>query len=353
MIEFKKGNLLDAEVDAIVNTVNTVGVMGKGIALMFKERFEGNFRAYAAACNANEVQLGKMFVQPTGELNKPHWIVNFPTKGHWRYPTKLQWIEDGLDDLKTVIRDKRIQSIAIPPLGCGNGGLNWAVVRTLLESKLSGLADVKIWIYEPSPTYQNIAKKRGVEQLTPARALIAEMVRRYQIIGFECTLLEIQKLAWFTERMIEQSNLENPLQLQFSANRYGPYADRLRHVLEQLDGSYLQCDKRINDAGPLDTITFRSDKQDHLGAFFITSEGKPFTMALDKTEALIEGFQSPLGMELLATVDWLLFKEHCEPKRSAIKTALAQWTGGQDAGTRKLRIFSDRMIDQAIERLSF
>src|SRR5688572_6015506 len=120
MIRFTQGNLLDARVDAVVNTVNTVGVMGKGIALMFKERFPENFKAYETACNAGEVVIGRMFVSPGVELDGPRWIINFPTKKHWRHPTKIDWIRSGLESLKHVIREKNIKSIAIPPLGCGN-----------------------------------------------------------------------------------------------------------------------------------------------------------------------------------------------------------------------------------------
>src|SRR5688572_9765584 len=116
MMRFTQGNLLDADVDAVVNTVNTVGVMGKGIALMFKERFPENFSAYAAACKSGEVQVGRMFVQAGAELDGPRLIINFPTKKHWRQPTQVEWIEAGLVDLKRVIRSKGIRSIALPPL---------------------------------------------------------------------------------------------------------------------------------------------------------------------------------------------------------------------------------------------
>lgn len=163
-MRFIQGNLLDARVDAVVNTVNTVntvGVMGKGIALMFKERFPENFAAYAAACKAGEVKVGKMFVQAGGELDGPRWIINFPTKKHWRQPTQREWIESGLADLKAVIRAKDIRSIALPPLGCGNGGLDWTEVRPLIEAALTNLAGVEVVVYEPTAQYQNVTKKQG------------------------------------------------------------------------------------------------------------------------------------------------------------------------------------------------
>ena len=193
MIRFIRGNLLDAEAEAVVNTVNTVGVMGKGIALQFKEAFPDNFRAYKAACNAGDVRVGQMFVTSNETLTHPKWIINFPTKKHWRHPTKIEWVHEGLRDLRRVIADKGIRSVAVPPLGCGNGGLDWERVRPIIESMLSGLAGVEVVVYEPTTAYQNQAKRVGSEGLTPARAMVAELVRRYWILGIECCLLEVQK----------------------------------------------------------------------------------------------------------------------------------------------------------------
>ncbi len=256
MITFTEGNLLEARTEALVNTVNTVGVMGKGIALMFKERFAENFRLYTAACKAKEVQTGKMFVAPVDELDGPRWIVNFPTKQHWRSPSQMVWIVEGLQDLRRFLIEQHVESIAIPPLGAGNGGLDWADVREQIKLALGDL-DTKIMVFEPTQQYQNVAKRAGVEKLTPARALVAELVRRYWVLGMECSLLEIQKLAWFLERAIERYNPDqNPLQLQFVAHKYGPYANKLDHLLNNLDGSYLHCEKRISDANPLDVIWF-------------------------------------------------------------------------------------------------
>lgn len=193
MIRFTTGNLLDSGADAVVNTVNTVGVMGKGIALMFKDAFPANFREYEAACKRRDIRTGTMFVTERPRMmGAPRWIINFPTKEHWRGKARLEWIESGLQDLRRVILEKKVRSIAIPPLGSGNGGLDWRVVRPVIERVLADLADVDIVVYEPIRTYQNVAKRGGVDKLTPARALIAELVRRYWILGIECSLLEIQ-----------------------------------------------------------------------------------------------------------------------------------------------------------------
>lgn len=351
MITYRKGNLLEADVEAVVNTVNTVGVMGKGIALMFKERYPENYCAYAAACKAGVVQIGHMFVTPTNELNGPRWIINFPTKKHWRHPSRLEWIDEGLRDLVRVIPEKGIRSVALPPLGCGNGRLEWTNVRASIERAFAGLADVDIVAFEPTAKYQNVTKRVGVERLTVPRALIAESIRRYWVLGIECTLLEIQKLAWFLERAIQRRQLKDVLDLRFQADRYGPYSPRLNHLLNALDGSYLRSDKRIPDCGPQDTIGFADSKAAVVSTFLMSAEARPYAKALEETDALIDGFQSPLGMELLATVDWLISHEKCSADIPSLKQALANWPGGNDAGQRKLRIFNDRLLALARDRL--
>lgn len=149
MIRYVQGNLLDAEAEALVNAVNTVGVMGKGIALAFKQRFDLNSRLYAASCQAGEVQVGSMFVTETGELTGPRWIVNFPTKQHWRQPSQLPWVVAGLADLHRFIQQQGVRSIAIPALGAGLGGLAWPDVRHAIEAALSDLHEVRIDVYKP------------------------------------------------------------------------------------------------------------------------------------------------------------------------------------------------------------
>jgi O-acetyl-ADP-ribose deacetylase (regulator of RNase III) len=349
MIRFTQGNLLDADVEAVVNTVNTVGVMGKGIALMFKDKFPDNYKAYAAACKLGEVKVGHMFVTASPELSGPRWIINFPTKKHWRHPSKLEWIAEGLKDLRSVILEKRIRSIAIPPLGSGNGGLEWSEVRPQIEETLGDLPDVEVLVYEPTAKYQNVRKGRGVEKLTPARAMIAEMIRRYGVLGLECSILEVQKLAWLLVRVIRQCRLEDPFHLSFKANRYGPFAEALRHLLDALDGSFLHSEKRVADASPFDTIYFDPEWHQRLSNFLATSEGAAYVEVISKTDELIDGFQSPLGMELLATVDWLITEEHVEPTLSEIRRALDHWPDG--AGERKQRLFTDKLLQASIDRL--
>ena len=352
MITFTTGNLLDSDAEALVNTVNTVGVMGKGVALMFKEAFPENFKAYEGACKRKEIRIGRMFVTERQNFIGPKWIINFPTKDHWRNPSQMSWIEAGLEDLKRVIAEKKIRSIAVPPLGSGNGGLNWTEVRDKIVAALEGLSEIQVIVYEPTSQYQNVAKRSGVEKLTPARALVAEIVRRYWILGIECTLLEVQKLSYFLERKIESLRLKNPLNLRFEADKYGPYAPRLTHLLNGLDGSYLHCDKRLGDAGPFDVIWFDDAKKDRVAAYLNSGEAKQYLPALEATTNLIDGFESPLGMELLATLDWLTHVNDVEPNRDAIKAGLKSWAGGFKAAERKLNLFEDRLIDLALERLA-
>jgi O-acetyl-ADP-ribose deacetylase (regulator of RNase III) len=218
MMQFVQGYLPEAPVEALVNTVNTVGVMGKGIALMFKEAFPGNFLAYEAACKRHEIMIGPMFVTESGALRGPRWIINFPTKKQWRQPSRLEWITEGLGDLRRVIQQYRIRSIALPPLASGNGKLEWREVRREVERVLGDLQGVDIIVYEPTGKYQNVAKRAGVEKLTPARALVAQMVRRYWVLGIECTYLEAQKLGWFLERTIQSLALARTTRVDNNKN---------------------------------------------------------------------------------------------------------------------------------------
>lgn len=350
MIHYTTGNLLEADVEALVNTVNTVGVMGKGIALMFKERYSKNMDEYAKACKAKQVVTGKMFVTETGELIGPQWIVNFPTKQHWRAKSQMAWVVEGLRDLRRFIIEKNVKSIAIPPLGAGNGGLNWSDVRPKVESALSDLVDVDVFVYEPTKQYQNVAKKNGVKKLTSSRAMISELIRRYWVLGMECSLLEIQKIAWFLQRSLESLDLKHDLNLQFKADFYGPYANNLDHLLNALDGSYLKADKRIPDCDPLDVICFDDSKRQHVNTY-LNSEAKEYLPALEKTASLIDGFESPFGMELLSTVDWLISKEKCQPNLQAVREGIENWPAGDKWAKRKSDLFDDKSLKIAIEHL--
>lgn len=350
MIEYRRGNLLDATAEALVNTVNTVGVSGKGIALMFKEAFPDNFRAYEEASKAGAIQPGGLFITERRDMLGPRWIINFATKKHWRHPSRLEWIQAGLAALRKEITARGIRSIAIPPLGAGNGGLDWADVKPMVAAALADL-DCTVIVYEPTAKYQNVVKRHGVEKLTAARALMAEMIRRYEVLGFDCSMLEAQKLAWFLAGALQRLGLANRIADDFVPNRYGPYSDKVRHLLDSLDGSYLACERRVADARPFDPIRFRHDRRDTIAAFLTRPEVKPLRAGLDLATNIIDGFQSPHGLELLATVDWLHRKAGAEMTVESMTAAIRAWPGPEGAAERKAGIFSQHHLAAAVEHL--
>ena len=351
MIEYRQGNLLESAAAALVNTVNEVGVMGKGFALIFRDAFPANTAAYLAAVRAGDIRVGRMFVTETGSLGGPTWVINFPTKKHWRNPSKLEWIQDGLRDLVRVVTEKRIPSVALPPFGCGSGGLDWAVVKREIEGELGGLKDVDIIVFEPADAGEGAPEQAEGETLTPARALILDMIRRYAVLGLDCTNFEAHKLAWFLHRAIRTLRLPDPLYLRFEARKYGPYAAQLNGLLDGLDGSYLRYEKRLSVAGPFDLIWFEDGRRDALAEVLRTEPVRLYLPALERAAGVIDGFESPLGMELLATVDWLLVRERVRPTTVAVKAAARHWPGGKPAAARKLSLFDDRRLDLALKRL--
>lgn len=237
MIRLTKGNLLQADVEALVNTVNTVGVMGKGIALQFKEKFQENYKLYKKASEENQIQTGKVFIVPTNRMDGIKWIINFPTKKHWRNPSKLEYIESGLDDLVRKVKELNIKSIAMPPLGCGNGGLDWDIVKPVIIEKLQDLPDVNVLIFEPSEIAydQKLEKAKAKPKLTPTRALILYLMKSYSQLEYSLTVLETQKLVYFLSRLGD----EELIKIQFQKHYYGPYAAVLNHVLYDIDGFYI------------------------------------------------------------------------------------------------------------------
>ena len=209
-INFVQGNLLKQDdVDAIVNTVNCVGVMGKGIALQFKNKWPSNYQQYEIACKNKLVKTGRMFVYDSGGLVKPNFIINFPTKDHWRGNSKLEYVQDGLNDLIDQIKHLNIKSIAIPPLGCGNGGLDWKEVKPLIENAFNNLPDVEVRIFEPSgsPTANDMEVKTAKPKMTNGRAAILKIIDTYREVGYGLSKIEVQKLAFFLQEAGENLKL--------------------------------------------------------------------------------------------------------------------------------------------------
>jgi O-acetyl-ADP-ribose deacetylase (regulator of RNase III)/uncharacterized protein YwgA len=300
MIRFVSGNILDAKVDALVNTVNTAGVMGKGLALQFKKAFPANNKAYEAAVKEGAVRIGAMFVYEAGGIVLPRYIINFPTKQHWRAPSRLEYIEAGLQDLIAVIRDRKIRSVAIPPLGAGLGGLEWRDVRARIQRALSDLADVDVLVYEPvgAPAPEAMRNATSKPKMTPGRAAVLALMGRYLVPGYDyrLSLLEVQKLAYFLQAAGE------PLRLEYEPRFYGPYADDLRHVLHRLEGHYVRGfgDGQNKPETPLELM---GDAATEAEAFVEAQSDSQDRLA--RVADLIEGYETPFGMELLSTVHWV------------------------------------------------
>ena len=337
----EKGDLLEADVDALVNTVNTVGVMGKGIALQFKNAFPDNYEAYRRACEEKTVRLGEMFVFETGTLGRPRWIINFPTKQHWRARSRLRDIEAGLVALCTTIREHQIKSIAVPPLGCGSGGLDWADVLPSILMQLDEL-DAEVWIYPPggTPTAGEMVVATERPILTPGKAALVAMVDRYTAVALSTSLIEIQKLMYFLQESGEA------LRLRYRDHYFGPYADNLRHVLKALEGHHLRgYGDGSNPVAHAEPIVVLGGAADEASA--VLAENPDISRRMDRVLELVEGYESPFGLELLATVHWV--------------TAHSTWGSNdapkgvvervQDWSPRKRRLFAPEHITAAHERL--
>ena len=297
MIELTRGNLLEAPAEALVNTVNCVGYMGKGIALQFKQAFPANYKHYEAACHAGDMVPGKMMIHDNGGLVNPRYIINFPTKRHWKGKSRIEDIESGLNALVADVQRLGIRSIAVPPLGCGLGGLEWRVVRPMIEQAFEGLPDVQVLLFEPAgaPEAKAMPVRTERPHMTPARALFIKLMDAYSALDYSRTLLEVQKLAYFLQEAGE------PLRLNYEAGHYGPYAPNLNKVLEVMEGHFI---RGYGDSQkPEAEIDLLPGAVEEASAFL---NGKTDSLArLEQVADLIEGFETPYGMELLATVHWV------------------------------------------------
>lgn len=334
MISYRTGDLFGEEVEALVNTVNCVGVMGRGIALQFKKKYPENYRAYASACKQGQVIPGKMFVYATGILITPKYIINFPTKRHWRERSRMDDIESGLNDLVTNIRKLQIRSIAIPPLGCGLGGLNWSEVKNRIEHALAELTDVEVLVFEPSgaPETKQLAKIHNVPKMTPGRAALIVLIQRYLagLLDPFVTLLEVHKLMYFLQESGEQ------LRLDYQKHIYGPYATNLRHVLNTVEGHYLTG---YADGGDTPEKELKLVPGAHEKAAMFLSEHQQTKLHYSKVSDLVEGFESPFGMELLSTVHWVATKQNADTVEHIIQQ-VHQWNEHK-------RQFTPRQIELA------
>ena len=315
MIEYTNGNILKCEADALVNTVNCMGVMGRGIALQFKKAFADNFEAYAAACKRGEVVPGRMFVFATGRLVPPRFVVNFPTKRHWRGKSRIEDIETGLAALVEVIREYEIHSIAVPPLGSGLGGLHWPDVRSRIEAALAELPDIRVIVFEPrgAPEADAMPRGRKVPNMTPGRAVLVELMRRYLggLLDPSVSLLEVHKLMYFMQEAGE------PLKLRFTKALYGPYAENLRHVFHAIEG-YMIAGYADGGDAPDKEITLVPGAVEDAARVLEAEEHAPIRKHFERVADLIEGFESPFGLELLSSVHWVMCREEPESAEALV-----------------------------------
>lgn len=341
MIEYKQGDILKADVEALVNTVNCVGVMGRGIALQFKNAFPNNFKAYAVACNNNEVQPGRMFVFETGYLTNPRYIVNFPTKRHWRGKSRMEDIEAGLKSLTDAIQQYNIRSIAIPPLGSGLGGLDWLEVRKHIEVALQPLSNVHVIVYEPkgAPAAENMVHQRNAPVMTIGRASLIELVNRYLLGLLDpiVTLLEIHKLMYFMQEAGE------PLRLKYQKAPYGPYAENLRHVLHRIEGHFVFGYADGGDA-PNKQLKLVPGAIEEAQAFL--HQYPDSRNRFDRVADLVEGFESPFGLELLSTVHWIMKHESAGSLTEVIDKTYAWNARKRQFTPRQLNLAAHVLLDK-------
>lgn len=340
MIELKRGDLLSSDVDAIVNTVNCVGVMGKGVALQFKKAYPENFKIYKKLCDKGLIKIGEMFVFNTGRVVGPKFIINFPTKIHWKSPSKIEYISDGLDSLISTIKELRIQSIALPPLGCGNGGLSWNLVLPLIRSRLAELSDTKILLYEPvgAPETKQESILTKSPSMTIFNATFLKLIDRYLYWEDTLSRLEIQKLCYF------QRESGDPMfkKLRFEAKEFGPYSIALSHLIHDMDGHYLNNCGDNND--PWRQISLNTEESNKI--IKTLDEQMQTIKFISRVNKLIDGFETPFGMELLSSVHWVA--HYCQYKATNLDSAIMEV---HDWNLHKKNLFKPDHIKIAWERL--
>ncbi len=339
-MKYITGNMLEADTEALVNTVNTVGVMGKGIALQFKERFPMNFKIYVNACKKGEMQVGKMLVVKENTLNGEKLIINFPTKAEWFKKSQYSYIEDGLKELAKVIEEYNIKSIAVPPLGCGNGGLKWEKIKPMMDKYLGQLSNVTIQIYEPNEAVKEILQKEAVKKevgLTAARAMLLYALFKYEKLGEVATIFSANKLAYFLQKSGE------PMRLQFVPYKYGPYSQAVEKVLYTLNGKYLtgieQMKARAYEPLHLNYKTFNEVEK-----YINTNLSSDQKQRLESVFTIIDGFETTLSLEILSSVHFLI-SENPKLTEDQLFEKIQDWN------ERKKNLVTKEYINIALEHL--
>ena len=339
MIKYTIGNLFDSKAQAIVNTVNTLGVMGKGIALQFKKHFPENYKIYAKACKNKEFDIGDLLVTEEQTLHEgKRIIINFPTKTDWRKSSEYEYIEKGLKKLIEIIKEKNISSVAIPPLGAGNGGLDWNKVKQLIEKYLSD-TDCEIMVYEPNAQIKTIMNKERAK-LTPARAMLLAVLFDLTKSGEFVSEFAAEKTAYFLQRF----GAQNEFKLEYKPYFYGPYSGKIRHVLYYLNGSYI-TGYTSKDKKPFEELGLIYETEEIINNYFNKAENKEYKDIVEKAKSFLQGYYSNFGLELLSSIDFIMQNKNVNNKE-AIKEELSKWSN------RKRTLFSnEKFINKATENL--
>ena len=301
-IEYKNGDMFEEPTEAIVNTVNCVGVMGKGVALEFKRRWPENFKAYKKLCDENKISPGRMFVFENNDFlgdGKHRYLINFPTKQHWRAKSKIEYVQDGLKDFVCQVRALGIQSVALPPLGCGNGGLNWSEVRPLIEQSLSELPEVKFVVFAPVADTMKPEQVSVPSDLTVGRAtMMVAFAELEKYFGGHLTRLTAQKLAYFLQV------LGSDFGLKFSKQQFGPYSETLHNAFKAMETKrYIHGYSSEEKTVVVTPATYAAADE------FLKSRGIDTSDLVSKVSLLIDGYETPYGMELLSSVHFLSVSE--------------------------------------------
>jgi len=339
MIKYIEGNILESKAEALVNTVNTVGVMGKGLALQFKKEFPNNFKIYQQACKDKTFGIGDLIVtEEESLLYGRKTIIDLPTKTDWRKPSEYSYIDVGLKKLVTVIKESNINSLAIPSLGTGHGGLDWNKVKNIIELNLKDI-NTDIEVYLPNFVIKEAMKEERAK-LNLARAMLLSVLFDVVKNGEFVSEFAAEKVAYFLQRF----GAKDIFKLNFEPNFYGPYSGKVKRVLYYLNGSYITGYSAM-DKKPFEELGIMMDAEKDVVNYLNQDSNLNHLNIVNETKQFLSGFYSAFGLELLSTIDFLSSKYKTKDLDTILKH-LNSWSN------RKKTLFSNqKFIQQALVRL--